>query len=387
MIILDAKRTPLAPAGGVLKNLSTEGMLSQLISSLWPQDSMAQNIPDEFILGSALAQNAGSGNLARSTVLASHLPDLTPAITLNRMEGSSIDAVSMAGHKIMMGEAQLILAGGVERMSRYSSNIGSPTFGSDIIEKNPDACVPMLIATEEQAAQSSLSRQDLDTYAYESHQKASKALDDDLFKDEIQPLHWNEKDFGPEGIRQLETSLSSDEIPRDDLSMEMFSKARPSLTNQGLITSMNSAPMADGACLALLASQSFADSHNIKPLGRFLGSATAACSPALRGQSSSLAINKLLDRLDLSLKDIDLFQIGENFSYSALSLIQELGLDKNKVNIHGGDIAMGHAMGASGIMMLTHTLYNLRRNQKKLGLICISTAGGMSCVALVENIL
>ncbi|MEI6805744.1 MAG: thiolase family protein [Myxococcaceae bacterium] len=365
-VILSACRTPIGKHKGALSNIRPDDLLA---SAFKEAVSKAQILPtqiDECFAGCANQAGEDNRNIARMSVLLAGFPDSVPAVTVNRLCASGLEAISQASRMIKTSDAEVVLTGGVESMSR------APFFGWYL--PNPELAkrfpLESMGETAENIAQKyQISRLEQDLFVLESHQKAVFAQKNNYFNAEVFKL--------PE--------LTQDESPRADTNLEKLGKLKAIFRENGSVTAGNSSGLNDGAAALVLASQNYAQKNNLKPLGRILGAASAGLDPRFMGLGPVYSTQKLLKKLGLKPEDLDLIELNEAFAVQALAVIKELNLDPSKVNISGGALALGHPLGCSGARIATTLLYNLKRTRKKLGLatLCVGVGQGLSMI--IEN--
>jgi acetyl-CoA C-acetyltransferase/3-oxo-5,6-didehydrosuberyl-CoA/3-oxoadipyl-CoA thiolase len=365
-VILSACRTPIGKHKGALSQIRPDDLLARVFSEAVSRAQIAPEHLDECFAGCANGAGEDNRNVARMSVLLAGLPYSVPAVTVNRLCASGLEAISQSARSIQTGDAELVLAGGVESMSR------APFFGwylpnPKLAERFP--LESMGETAENIAERYKISRVSQDQFALESHLKVVNAYQNRYFDAELLSL--------PE--------LSKDESPRPDSSLEKLAKLKPVFRENGSVTAGNSSGLNDGAAALVLASSNYAQKNNLKPLGRILGAASAGLDPRFMGLGPVYSTQKLLKKLGLKIEQIDLIELNEAFAVQALAVIAELNLDPLKVNISGGSLALGHPLGCSGARIATTLLYNLKRTQKKLGLatLCVGVGQGLSMI--VEN--
>lgn len=365
-VILSACRTPIGKHKGALSSVRPDDLLASVFKEAVSRAQIPAEQLDDCFAGCANQAGEDNRNIARMSVLLAGFPDSVPAVTVNRLCASGLEAIHQAARAIRTGDAEVILAGGVESMSR------APFFGWYLPNPRLAARFPlesMGETAENIAAQYQISRKAQDLFALGSHQKAITAQKNGYFDAELLKL--------PE--------LTQDEGPRADTSLEKLAKLKAVFREHGSVTAGNSSGLNDGAAALVIASPSYAQQNNLKPLGRILGAASVGLDPRFMGLGPIHATHKLLQKLGLKISQIDLIELNEAFAVQALAVIAELNLDPSKVNISGGALALGHPLGCSGARIATTLLYNLQRTRKKLGLatLCVGVGQGLSMI--VEN--
>ncbi|MDO8804616.1 MAG: thiolase family protein [Elusimicrobiota bacterium] len=395
VVILDAVRSPIGRLGGVLSGIRPDDLAARLIEALCKRNSLDPGEISDVYLGCANQAGEDNRNIARMAVLLAGLPFEIPACTVNRLCGSGLEAVNLAAKSILAGEGDLYLAGGVESMSRAPWVIGKPgvpfqhgnmtaydtslgwRFPNSELEKR----IPLLSmgeTAENLAERYKIGREEQDSYAFESHRKAVRARDS-FFSDEIIPVSIPAKK-GPPVI------LDKDEPPRADTSLEKLAALPAAFRKGGTVTGGNSSGLNDGAAFLVLASREKAEALGKKPMARWLGSATAGLDPSCMGLGPVFSTRKLLQRLGLTLAELDLIELNEAFAAQVLSCVRELDIPMDKLNPNGGAIALGHPLGSSGARILTTLLHEMKRRQARLGLaaLCIGVGQGISTIVSGE---
>jgi acetyl-CoA acyltransferase len=395
--ILSACRTPFGKYGGSLKDVRPDDMAGLVIKEAVRRAGVDPNEIDDVMVGCANQAGEDNRNVARMATLLAGLPERVPATTLNRLCGSSLDAVIQASRAIMAGEADIIVAGGVESMTRapYSlpKNVsGSALFGNltaydtALGWRYPNPKIeamfplePMGETGENVAEQWKISREDQDAFAYESHQRAIAAQDAGRYDEEIVPVTIPVRKGDP-------IVVSRDEQPRRDTSTEKLAKLGAAFRKGGSVTAGNSSSLNDGASALVVVSEAVVKKLGVTPLGRYVASGVEGLSPRCMGVGPIYAVQKILKRTGLTIKDIDLMELNEAFASQSLAVIRELGLDPAKVNVNGGAIAIGHPLGASGGRLVGTLLYEMRRRGLKRGIATMCIGVGQGIGAMFEAI-
>ncbi|KIL47466.1 thiolase family protein [Jeotgalibacillus campisalis] len=394
-VIVDAVRTPFGKYNGMLKNIRPDDLGAVVIKSLLERNpSLDPSMVEEVVFGNANGAGEDNRNVARMSALLADLPIHASAVTLNRLCGSGLDAVNYAARAIASGEGDVFIAGGTESMTRApyvmlkedgpyargNKQLVDTTIGwrfcNPIIESRYGT-ESMPQTAENVAAKYKLSRQAQDLFALSSQQKAQTAIEENRFINEIIPL----KVKNENGI---ETVVERDEHPRKNSSMEKLQKLKP-LFDQGTVTAGNSSGINDGAAALLLMSKQKASALNLKPLARYVSSATAGVEPSLMGIGPVYSTRKALKRANLTIGDIDLFEINEAFAAQTLACMQELNIEAEKVNVNGGAIAFGHPLGASGARILTTLVHELNKQNKRFGAATMCVGVGQGITTIIER--
>jgi acetyl-CoA acyltransferase len=391
--IISACRTPFGKYGGALKDVRPDDMAGLVIKEAVRRAGVDPNEIDDVMIGCANQAGEDNRNIARMGVLLSGLPERVPATTINRLCGSSLDTIIQASRAIMTGEADIIVAGGVESMTRapYSlpKNVsGAALFGNltaydtALGWRYPNPKLEKMFPLEAMgetadnvAEQWNISREDQDAFAYESHQRAIAAQEAGRYDDEIVAVEIPQKKGDP-------IVVSKDEQPRRDTSIEKLAKLNAAFRKGGSVTAGNASSLNDGASAVVVASEAVVKKLGITPLGRYVASGVEGLSPRTMGVGPIYAVRKLLARSGRSISDIDLIELNEAFASQSLAVIRELGLDMSKVNVNGGAIAIGHPLGASGGRLVGTLLYEMRRQNHRTGIatMCIGVGQGIAAM-------
>ena len=395
VVIVDAVRTPIGRYKGVLKDVRPDDMAAAVIRGLVErQPNLPLGEVEEVILGNANGAGEENRNVARMAVLLSGLPIHITGTTVNRLCGSGLDAVNMAARAIMAGEGDIYIAGGTESMTRAPYVMAKPSKdfprgNTELIDTtigwrfiNPkleeEYGADSMPRTAENVAQKySISRTEQDKFANDSQMKAKEAMEAGRFKEEIIPVSYEQKG-------ELIT-VDTDEHPRPTTSPEKLAKLKPLFEN-GTITAGNASGVNDGASALLLMSREKANDLGLKPLARYVSSAAAGVEPAYMGLGPIDATKKALKRANLTIDDIELVELNEAFASQSLECINQLGLNKEIVNVNGGAIAFGHPLGASGARILTTLIYEMQKRDVEKGLATMCIGVGQGIATIVEKI-
>jgi acetyl-CoA acyltransferase len=308
-------------------------------------------------------------------------------MTINRFCSSGLQTIAMAAERIMAGGADIIIAGGAESMSMVPMGGLSFQPNPGLADERPEVFINMGLTAENVASKYGVNREDQDQFAYESHQKAVKAWENGWFDEQITPVKVVHKYVTADGeLEKEEFIFKKDEGPRKDTSTEALAGLRAVFKQGGSVTAGNSSQMNDAAAGVLVMSRAKADELGLKPIARYLGFAVAGVAPEIMGIGPVEAIPKVLKQTGLTLKDIDLIELNEAFAAQALAVIRETGLDKSKVNINGGAIAMGHPLGCTGAKLTTQIIHDLHRLNKRYGMVTMCIGGGMGAAGVFEVI-
>ena len=373
IVIIDALRTPVGKYDGALAEYSAEKLGTHVVSALLSKNKNIKSDVEQVIFGNVL--QAGNGqNIARQIAINSGLSTSVPASTINEVCGSGMKAVILAKQLLQLGEAEVVIAGGTESMSnapilknRKTEEETLSMLSDGLIDAFSG--ISMGIIGETIAEQFDVSRADQDRFAQNSQEKAVAASQAGIFNDEIVALG----------------KLTVDETPRPSSSLEKLATLRTAFKENGTVTAGNSSPVNDGASALILATKDYAEKHGISYFAELVESAEVGIDPAIMGVSPIDAIQKLVQRSGVQLSEIDLFEINEAFAASSIAVNRELGLKDSQVNIYGGAIALGHAIGSSGAKILTTLGYALKREQKRYGIASLCIGGGLGLAILLKN--
>jgi acetyl-CoA acyltransferase len=392
--LIHAKRTPIGSFGGALSSVRVDDLLAELLRDYAQTAKHDLSEVADTIIGCANQAGEDNRNLARMSLLLAGYPFEVPATTINRLCGSSLDAVMDAHARILAGFGDCFIAGGAESMSRAPYVLSKSNAPFERSQKMWDTSIgwrfenpkmaelfPLLgmgETAEEVQQLLKISREDQDQFALASHQKALKAQELGLFTNEILPITVSSK--------KQSVVVDRDEGPRADTSLEKLAKLKPAFRKEGTVTAGNSSSINDGASMVVLCSESFLKRHNLKPLAMITGGAVHGLHPNTMGLGPVGAVKKLSQKLGLKPQDFDLIELNEAFAVQALGCIKELQLDPTKVNRQGGSIAIGHPLGASGTRILSTLVHQMQREpQLKKGLASMCIGVGQGIALSVEN--
>lgn len=390
--IASSARTPIGKMGGALSTVPCDELAAIVIKEVIRRAKIKESMVEHVSLGCVLQAGLGQ-NVARQASLKAGLTNETTAETINIVCGSGMSAVTSAMRMIQVGDADIVIAGGAESMSnapflikdaRFGVKMGYPMTDSPMIDTLYDALwdainnYHMGITAENVATKWNLTREELDEFSVESHRKAFDATNKGLFSDEIVPITVNNK--------KNTTIISSDECIRPDTSIEKLAALRPAFRKDGLLTAGNSSPINDGAAAVLLMSEKKMRELNVIPEAEIVGTALAGVDPAIMGVGPIASSKKLLNKYNLKVENIDLFECNEAFASQSIVVKRELNIPNDKLNINGGAIALGHPVGASGCRIIVSLINALKQNDKELGLASLCIGGGMGYSALIRRI-
>lgn len=341
---------------------------------------------DDVLVGNAVPE-AEQGLQFGRIISARALGYDVPGVTVNRYCASGLETIAMGTAKIRMGMAECIVAGGVESMSLVPT-AGWKTVPSYAIAKDePDYYLNMGLTAEAVAKEYGVPRDAQDEFSYHSHQKAIKAIADGNFKSGILPIPVEEVYVDANGKKQKRNYVvDTDEGPRADTSIEVLSKLKPAFAAGGSVTAGNSSQTSDGAAFVVLMSERLVKELGVQPIGRLVNSAVAGVHPRIMGIGPVAAIPKVLKQAGMNLSDIDLIELNEAFASQSLAVIREAGLDPSRVNINGGAIALGHPLGCTGCKLTIQVLHDMKRLNKKYGMVSACVGGGQGIAGIIENL-
>ena len=379
VVIVSGVRLPVASFGGSLKDLSAIDMGAMVVKEAVNRAGIQPSDVDEVIIGQ-VGQIAENGFVARAISLKAGMPKETTAYSVNRQCGSSLQAIADAVMEIQTGFADVVVAGGAESISqlpyyvkdaRWGARMGHKTFEDGVIDiltwpmdGNHNGVTAENVATEYH-----VSREEQDAFSLQSHQRACTAIKEGKFKDEILPVELKDR-------KGNVTVFDTDEGPRDGQTIEKLAKLRPCFVKDGTVTAGNSSSLNDGAAAVVVMSKEKAEELGVVPKLKIEGYTVAGFDAELMGYSPKFSSEQLAEKLHISLKDIDMFEINEAFASQAYAVSRDLGLDMEKVNIYGGGISIGHPIGATGAVLTVKVLYELMRTDKKDALISMCIGGG-----------
>ena len=387
VVITNAKRTPIGSLSGSLSSLSAGKLGSIAIKAIVDESGIDPNLVNEVIMGCVLTAGQGQAP-ARQAAIYAGLPDKTECMTINKMCGSGLKAVMLAQQAILAGDSEIIIAGGQESMSnapylldnaRSGYRLGNGELIDSMIRDglwDVYNNIHMGSCAESCAKDFKFSREQLDEFAINSYKKAIEAQKSGRFKDEIVDVKIK--------IRKDEITVSEDEEPKK-VNFEKVPNLKPVFSKEGVVTAANASSINDGAAALLVMSESKAKELGLKPLVEIIAQSSAAKAPIEFTTAPADAINKVIKKSGLSLKDIDLFEINEAFAVVSLAVNKLLGLNGDNVNVNGGAVALGHPIGASGARILTTLIYEMKKRNSKYGLASLCIGGGEASALIVKN--
>ena len=388
IVLAGACRTAIGTMGGALSTVPAAELGSVVIKEALNRAGIPAEQVDHVYMGCVIQAGLGQ-NVARQASLKAGLPVTTPAVTVNVVCGSGLNCVNMAAQMIEAGDADIVVAGGMESMSlapyammkgRYGYRMGNATLVDTMVN---DALwdafnnYHMGITAENVAEQWHLTREMLDEFSANSQQKCEKAMAEGKFKDEIVPVEVK----GKKGSVIVDT----DEGPRPGTTVETLARLKPAFKKDGIVTAGNASGINDGAAAIVVMSEEKAKELGVKPMATWVGGALGGVDPSIMGVGPVAAVNKLMKKLDMKVADMDLIEANEAFAAQSLAVGHDLEFDPAKLNVNGGAIALGHPVGASGCRILVTLLHEMQRRDAKTGLATLCIGGGMGCATIVER--
>jgi acetyl-CoA acyltransferase 2 len=390
IVFLSGARTGFGTFGGTLKDFSATDLGVFAGKGALARSGVEPGEVDHVVFGNVLQTSADAIYLARHIGLRVGAPIETPAVTVNRLCGSGFEAVANAAQQIVLGESEVVLAGGTESMSqaphvvrgaRWGLRLGPAAPLEDSLWealRDPSCGLSMAETAEKLAEKYQISRQAVDCYAARSQAAAAAGWKDGAFGEEIVPVSI------PNKKTRQNDDWAADEHMRPATTLEVLAKLPPYFKKDGVVTAGNASGICDGAAALVLASSRFAAERKLRPLGRLIAWASAGVEPSIMGIGPAPAARKALSRAGLKLEDMDLVEVNEAFAAQYLAVEQELGLDRERTNVDGGAIAIGHPLGASGARITLHLLHALRRRGSRYGLGSACIGGGQGAAVVVE---
>lgn len=383
VVIVAAQRSPMGRAlKGQFIHTRIDDLAAQVITAtLAKVPQVSTDDIEDVLIGCAMPEGEQGLNVARNISLLAGLPLAAGAVTINRFCASSLSAINMAAQAIAAGNGDVFVAGGVESMSHVPMGGFNPSLNSKLltVEGCPQAYIGMGQTAENLQKKYDISREAQDQFALASHQKAVAAIEMGVFADEICAVDAGQADGSV-------VTVTRDEGPRAESSVESLAKLRPAFVKDGTVTAGNSSPLTDGAAAVVLMSANKAKALGVTPLAKIRSMAVAGVDPATMGEGPIVAVPKALQRAGLSLSDIDLIEMNEAFAAQALACAQALDVDQEKLNVHGGAIALGHPLGCTGARIMATLLNALQKKDATLGLETMCVGGGQGVATIIERL-
>jgi acetyl-CoA acyltransferase len=382
IVIVDAVRSAVGRAHkGTLAQTRPDELAGQVVTALMARNpGVKPSEVEELILGCAMPEGEQGLNVARTVGLLGGLPVDSSAQTINRFCSSGLQAIALAAGAIVTGNYDVVVAGGMESMTMVPMTGNKLSASPEAMRRVASVYTPMGITAENVAKKFGISRKDQDEFALKSQQKAAAAMKAGVFEQEIVPVKATKFVDG----KHVEVEFKRDELVRGDTTIEGLNALKPAFSKDGSVTPGNASPLSDGAAAALVMSKAKADALGVKPLGFFRAFTTTGVDPALMGIGPISAVQKLLKKTGLTLRDIDLIELNEAFASQAVYVQRTLEIDPAKLNVHGGAIALGHPLGCTGAKLTATALHELRRRGGRYAIVTMCIGGGMGAAGLLE---
>ncbi len=390
VVIVEGVRTPIGRYGGTFKEINSGFLGAHVIGKLLEKTSLPPEKVDEVILGE-VRQTTESSNVARVAAIRAGIPVEKPAFTVNRLCASGMQAIASGVQQIQSNQAAIIVAGGTESMSGSAIYLRGARFGGDktyLVDSNLEAGqqpkeiygedMGMGITAENVAERYQISREDQDAFAIESQRRAAAAIEEGKFKEEIVPYEIK--------TRKGTIVFDTDEHPRPETTLDKLGQLKPAFKKDGTVTAGNACGRNDGASAVLLMSESAAQEQSLTPRAAIVDWAAVGVPPEVMGIGPVPAIQKLLEKTNLSIEKIDLFEINEAFASQALAVRRELNIDPEKLNVNGGAIALGHPVGSTGSRIVITLMHELQKRGGRYGIASLCVGGGQGMAILIENL-
>jgi len=388
VVVLSGVRTAIGDFGGSLKDMPPTELAGQVVAEAVQRSGLAPEDIGHCVIGTVTHSDRRDMYMSRVAALKGGLPIETPALTVNRLCGSGLQAVISAAQMILLGDCDAAVAGGAESMSRVPYWLPKARFGArmgDAVMEDammgaltcPMGDTHMGITAENLADKYQVSRQEQDALAVESHRRAQRAIEENRFAGQILPVELK--------TRKGVTVFEQDEHVRFDATPEDMAKLRPAFKKDGSVTAANASGINDAAAALVLMERSAAEAKGLKPMARMVGYSLAAVDPAIMGIGPAPAVRQLMEKTGVSIEDIDIWECNEAFAAQALSVVKELGLDPEKVNPNGSGISLGHPIGATGALITVKALYELQRTGGRYAVSTMCIGGGQGIAALFER--
>src|SRR5450432_3428871 len=384
VVIASAVRTPFTRAlKGEFKDTRPDTLAAVAIAEAVKRvPGLKLSDVDDVIIGCAMPEGEQGMNVARLSALLAGLPDSVPAMTINRFCSSGVQSIAQAAQSILAGMYEVAVAGGTESMSMVPMGGNKVSANPELMEKYPEVYISMGATAENVAKRFEVTREQQDSFAYESQRRAATAREKGIFRDEIVPV--TTEVFDEAGVPHT-AAISVDTILRPDTTLEGLAKLKPAFNPKGTVTAGNASPLTDGAGAVVLMSEARAQALGVKPLGTFIDFAVAGVPPEIMGIGPVPAVRKLLAKTGLKIDEIDLYEVNEAFASQAVYCVRELGLPVDRVNVNGGAIAIGHPLGATGARQIATALHELERRKGRYAVITMCVGGGMGAAGLIER--
>ena len=386
-VILSAVRTAVGRAKkGTLANTRPDELAAVALKEAIKRAGVDPKEVEDVILGCAMPEGEQGMNIARLSALLAGLPDSTGGVTINRFCSSGLQSIAMAAQAVMTGMNECVAAGGVESMTMVPMSGNKLSLSPELVDKRPEAYIGMGFTAENVAAKYGVSRQRQDEFALASHRKAAAARQAGKFNDEIVPVNVRVDKLNGTRIESKHVPFATDELIREETTLEGLAGLRPAFNPRGSVTAGNSSPLSDGAAALIIMSDEKAKKLGLKPLARFVSFAVAGVPPEIMGIGPIEAVPKVLKQAGLKLEDMDVIELNEAFAAQSLAVIDALKLPMEKVNVNGGAIALGHPLGCSGAKLTVSALHELQRTGGRYALITMCIGGGQGAAGIIERL-
>jgi len=388
VVVLSGVRTAIADFGGSLKDIAPTELAGQVVAEAVKRSGLAGEDVGHCVIGTVTHSDRRDMYMSRVAALKGGLPIETPALTVNRLCGSGLQAVISAAQMILLGDCDAAVAGGAESMSRVPYWLPKARFGArmgDAVMEDammgaltcPMGDTHMGITAENLAEKYDISRQEQDELAAQSHRRAQRAIEENRFEGQILPVELK--------TRKGVTVFEQDEHVRFDCTPQDMAKLRPAFIPDGTVTAANASGINDAAAALVLMERNSAEARGLKPMARLVGYSLAAVDPAIMGIGPAPAVRQLMSKTGVAIEDVDIWECNEAFAAQALSVVKELGLDPEKVNPNGSGISLGHPIGATGALITVKALYELQRTGGRYAISTMCIGGGQGIAALFER--
>jgi len=389
VVVLSGTRTAIGRYGGSLKDIPPCDLAATMVREAVSRSTVDPEDVGHAVFGNVIHTEVRDMYLSRVAAVNGGLPVTTPALTVNRLCGSGLQAILSASQIITLGDAQVAVAGGAESMSRgqywlpglrWGQRMGDGKVIDAVVGglSDPFASCHMGVTAENVAEDFGISREDQDALAVESHRRAAAATAAHYFDEQITPIQIK--------VKKNTVDFATDEHFREDVSLESMARLRPAFAKEGTVTAGNASGMNDAAAAVVLASSAYASSHGLQPLARLVGYSVAGVEPRIMGIGPVPAVKMVLEKTGLKLDEIDVFEVNEAFAAQALAVVRELGLPEDRTNPNGSGISLGHPVAATGAILTIKTLYELKRTGGRYGLVTMCIGGGQGIAAIFERL-
>ena len=381
-VIVSAVRSAVGKGkkDGALASVHPTELSACVMRAALEQADVDPTLVDDIFWGCAMPEASQGLNVARLSSLRAGIPVEVPSATINRFCSSGLQTVALAAQEIMCGNADVVMAGGVEMMSQVPMSGYHTRLSPDLTE----SYIGMGFTAERVADRWKVTREDQDRWALESQRKAARAWNENRFAGQIVPVPTVKVTWHGARKERCEVSFERDELPRPETTLEGLAKLKPAFKVKGTVTAGNASPYSDGAAAVLLMSRERARELGLEPLARFITFSTAGVEPDIMGIAPIKAVPKALKRAGLSMNDVSLIEFNEAFAAQVVAVVRDLGMAEDRVNVNGGAIALGHPLGATGTKLTTQLVHELRRRGGGIGLVTMCIGGGMGAAGLFE---